>query len=110
MSVITDYIKFCISSTIPTKTIKIYPNSKPWIAPQLKQSLREKQKSFRHKDWASLKVAERSLKNEVLKAKLNYKNKVKEGFNRMNTKQAFQKVKTLKHHAQPVIRKPSLRT
>lgn len=31
----------------------------------------------------------------MLKAKLNYKNKAKEEFNRMNTKQAFQKVKTL---------------
>ena len=93
-SVITDYINFCISSTIPTKIMKIYP-SKPWITPQIKQSLKEKHKSFRHKDWAGLEAANRDLRNEVLKAKLDYKNKLETEFSTMNTKQAFQKVKAL---------------
>ena len=76
VSVITDYIKFCIRTTIPSKTIRIYPNSKPWITPQIKQSLKEKHKSFRHKDWASLKATNRNIRNEVFKAKLDYKNKL----------------------------------
>ena len=95
VSVITDYIKFCIRTTIPSKTIRIYPNSKPWITPQIKQSLKEKHKSFRHKDWASLKATNRNIRNEVFKAKLDYKNKLETEFSNMNTKQAFQKVKIL---------------
>lgn len=76
VSVITDYIKFCIGTTIPSKSIKIYPNSKLWITSQIKQSLKEKHKSFRHKDWASLKATNRNIRNEVFKAKLDYKNKL----------------------------------
>ncbi|KAK0135719.1 hypothetical protein N1851_028396 [Merluccius polli] len=95
VSVITDYIKFCIHTTIPSKIIRIYPNSKPWITPQIKQSLKEKHKSFRHKDWASLKATNRNIRNEVFKAKLDYKNKLETEFSNMNTKQAFQKVKIL---------------
>ncbi|KAK0139949.1 hypothetical protein N1851_023110 [Merluccius polli] len=87
VSVITDYIKFCIHTTIPSKIIRIYPNSKPWITPQIKQSLKEKHKSFRHKDWASLKATNRNIRNEVFKAKLDYKNKLETEFSNMNTKQ-----------------------
>ena len=25
------YIKFCVDSVVPKKTVKIYPNSKPWV-------------------------------------------------------------------------------
>lgn len=42
VSVITDYVPFRICSSIPTKTIRTL------VHPQLKQGLREKQKSSRH--------------------------------------------------------------
>lgn len=45
--VITDYIKFCINSTVPTRKINKYPNSKPWITLQIKQCLKEKHKAFK---------------------------------------------------------------
>ncbi|CAK6982226.1 RNA-directed DNA polymerase from mobile element jockey, partial [Scomber scombrus] len=55
VEVITDYIKFCISSTILVKAIKKYLNSKPWITPHIIHSLREKQNAFQQQDWISLK-------------------------------------------------------
>jgi len=67
VSLITDYIKFCILATIPVKTVYKYPNSKPWITPQIKQNLKEKHKAFRLKDWASLKMANRNIKMKCLK-------------------------------------------
>lgn len=93
--VITDYIKFCISTTIPVKHIKKYPNSKPWITPHIIHSLRGKQKAFQQKDWVSLKIKTREIKTEIFKAKLRYKEKLEQQFSTMNTKQAFQKVSAL---------------
>lgn len=57
VSVISDYIHFCINTSISVKTIKKYPNSKSWITQQIKQSLKEKHKAFRLKDLESLKLA-----------------------------------------------------
>ena len=95
VSIITDYINFCIQTTIPVKKIKKYPNSKPWITPQLRKSLKEKHRAFKLKDWVALSAANRAVKNEVFKAKLQYKNKLEQKFSSMNTRQAFQMAKTL---------------
>lgn len=95
VSIITDYINFCISTTIPIKTIKKYPNSKPWITSHIKQCLKEKHQAFKSKDWVSLKMANRNIRNEIFKAKLKYKNKLESEFASMDTKRAFQRVKTL---------------
>ena len=38
VSIITDYITFCMDSTIPMKTVTVYPNSKPWITSDIKNT------------------------------------------------------------------------
>ena len=95
VSVITDYIKFCISTTIPVKTFKKYPNSKPWITHHINHRLKEKQEAFQQQDWVSLKIISRQVKNDIIMAKLKYKEKLEQEFSTMNTKEAFQKVRTL---------------
>ncbi len=92
--VISDYIKFCIDTLIPAKTIKTYPNSKPWINPQIKHFFYKKQLAFRQKDFAGLKIINRDIKREIYKAK-QYKNKLEQDCANTNTKQAFQRVKPL---------------
>lgn len=64
VSVISDYIKVCINTCIPIKTTKKYPNSKPWITSQIRQSLKEKHTAFRLKEWERLKLANRKIKND----------------------------------------------
>ncbi|KAL0178989.1 hypothetical protein M9458_024431, partial [Cirrhinus mrigala] len=100
VSTITDYIKFCIHTTIPTRTVKRYPNSKPWITPHIKYALKEKRAAFKKKDWATLKILNRQIKNDIIRAKMQYKHKLEQEFSNMNTKQAFQKIKKLTGHEQ----------
>lgn len=47
ITIITDYIAFCINSTIPFRTVKVYLNTKPWITPQLNLRLRERREAFK---------------------------------------------------------------
>lgn len=101
VNTVTEYIHFCIHTTIPTRTIKNYPNSKPWITPHIKHSLKEKRKAFKNKDWATLKTINRQIKNDIIRAKMEYKNKLEQEFTNMNTKQAFQKIKKLTKHRSP---------
>ena len=43
---VCDYVTFCESMCIPTKTIKIFPNEKPWCNGVVKQKLKEKERVF----------------------------------------------------------------
>ncbi len=48
-----------------------------------------------NQNWVNLKLANRNIRNEVLRAKLKYKDRLENEFSNMNTKQAFQKVRSL---------------
>ena len=39
---ISDYINFCENNVIIEKTIKVFPNSKPWVGKELENILNEK--------------------------------------------------------------------
>ena len=43
---VSDYINFCVESTIPTKRIKVYPNNKPWITKRVKDVINKKKGLF----------------------------------------------------------------
>jgi hypothetical protein len=43
-NVITDYIKFCEETIIPTKEIKIYPNNRPWVTNDLIHAVRKRRR------------------------------------------------------------------
>ena len=40
------YISFCIDDIIPTKVVRCFPNSKPWVTNDLKVLLNEKKRAF----------------------------------------------------------------
>lgn len=42
----TAYISFCVDSIMPTKTVTIFPNNKPWVTKELKQVLNKKKWFF----------------------------------------------------------------
>ena len=35
VDVCSGYISFCVDNIVPTKTVKIYPNNKPWVTKAL---------------------------------------------------------------------------
>ncbi|KAK0139096.1 hypothetical protein N1851_024385 [Merluccius polli] len=43
---VTDYIKFCEESVVPTKKVRCFPNSKPWINRDIKVLLNRKRRAF----------------------------------------------------------------
>ena len=45
--VVCDYIRFCEDMIIQTKTIKVFPNNKPWITTSIKHFLTRRKLHFR---------------------------------------------------------------
>ena len=48
--VVCDYIRFCEDMIISTKTIKVFPNNKPWITKSIKTLINEKKIAFQKGD------------------------------------------------------------
>ena len=40
----------CVDSVLPTKTVKTYPNNKPWVSGKSKSLLNKKKLAHIHKD------------------------------------------------------------
>lgn len=89
VTLITDYINFCIHSNLAVKNVTKYPNSKPWITPHIKHSLKKKQNAFKQKDWATLKILNRQTKNDIIKAKMQYRDRLEQGFRNMNIQNKY---------------------
>ena len=53
---VTDYIMFCQESCTESKQIKVYPNNKPWISKDLRESLIDKNKVAKAGDREALKA------------------------------------------------------
>ncbi|KAL0147202.1 hypothetical protein M9458_057492, partial [Cirrhinus mrigala] len=42
---VTEYINFCVDCTVPVKSIRCFPNNKPWVTKDIKALLNEKKKA-----------------------------------------------------------------
>ena len=74
--VVSDYISFCEDAIIPTKTIKIFPNNKPWIyTKSLKSTLNEKKNAFQARDRHERKRIQLKLRKEFKESKRQFKKK-----------------------------------
>lgn len=43
----TDYLNFCMDIVAPTKTVRCFPNNKPWITSNVKHLLNRKKRAFK---------------------------------------------------------------
>lgn len=92
---VTSYISFCVDNIIPSKTVTIYPNNKPWITKELKEILNKKKRIFFTGSALEKKEVNREVKRAIKTAKLQYKNKVEEKFITGDLRSAWQGLKTM---------------
>ena len=59
------YAVFCKDMIIPSKTVKIYPNNKPWVTRAVKCGPEKKRLAFLEGRLADQNVASRELKTEI---------------------------------------------
>ena len=80
MDTVSSYINFCVDNMIPSKTVTIFPNNKPWITKELKEILNKKKRFLFTGSESEKKEVNREVKRAIKTAKLKYKNKVEEKF------------------------------
>ncbi len=87
---VTCFIRKCIEDVVPTKTIRIYPNQKPWIKSDVRAALSARTSAFKSGNSDDRKQASYDLRKSIKADKQQYKNKVEEQFNTNNARSMWQ--------------------
>ena len=78
------YIDFCVECTIPQKTVKMFPNNKPWIPKTIKDIINRKKFAFLKNDKGEYRSVQKELKEGIRKEKEQYQNKIESHFTHNN--------------------------
>ncbi len=92
---VTCFIRKCIEDVVPTKTIRIYPNQKPWINSDVRSALSARTSAFKSGKTDDRKQASYDLRRSIKAAKRQYKNKVEEQFNNNNPRSMWQGINNI---------------
>ncbi len=92
---VTCFIRKCIDDVVPTKTIRIYPNQKPWINSDVRSALSARTSAFKSGNSDDRKQASYDLRRSIKVAKRQYKNKVEEHFNNNNPRSMWQGINNI---------------
>ena len=95
---VSDYITFCEGLCIPTKTITIYPNDKPWFNTSIKHKLQVKHDAFKANDKDKYKKARYEAENAIKTGKAKYRDKLEENLSTNNSKNIWQGLKAITNY------------
>ena len=104
---VTSYIRFCEDLTIQTKTLKIFPNSKPWVTSELKQKIKEKHRFRLSNNKEEMKRVQKELNVLIHKCKVDYKSKIEKRFESNNIRAAWDGLKTITGYFKKSVEFPS---
>ena len=93
--VITDYIHFCVDSTVPKKTMKVYPNNKEYITPDIINCIRRKKQAFRSNNRMELKRIQKELNEKLKVAKEQHSTRVREAFSNKSSREMWDSVREM---------------
>jgi len=74
--VVNAYINFAENVCVPTKSVTVYSNNKPWFSRELKHLWKNKHNAYKSGDRDLYKVAKYDFEGAVHKAKADYRHKL----------------------------------
>ena len=93
--VISDYVNFCVDLVVPSKEVKIYPNSKPWESKELKDLIHERQSALKEDRDDEVKEVQKKIDSCIKKGKKKYKEKLETNLNKGKSKESWENMATI---------------
>lgn len=107
VDVVSSYINFCYTTIIPTKTVTLYPNSKPWITKDLKDKITAKHRYRMSGNGDDLKSIQKQLNKDIERCKMDYKRKIEGYLKSNNAKDAWKGLKNITGYVNKSSKLPS---
>ncbi|XP_054870820.1 proline-rich protein 12-like [Amphiprion ocellaris] len=92
---ITDYIKFCAENIVPTRKVRCFSNSKPWVSLELKALLKEKRRVFGSGDKEELRRVQKEIKTKIKADKASYRTKMESYLQDNNTREVWRDLRSI---------------
>nr|XP_049595883.1 uncharacterized protein LOC125980593 [Syngnathus scovelli] len=89
------YIQFCASNVTVTKTIRVFPNQKPWMCSQVRSLLRARDTAFRSGDRALYSAARAELRRGVKRAKADHRQRIESHLSSNNGRKVWQGIQEI---------------
>lgn len=90
---ITEYISFSVDSIIPQKTVKRYPNNKPYITEGIRECIRRKRAAFISGDLAGVCDAQKCLNFQMREARCRFKEWAEQDLSTSNIKKLWNSIR-----------------
>ncbi|KAI3370917.1 hypothetical protein L3Q82_007423 [Scortum barcoo] len=105
---ITDYINFCVETTVPTKRVRCFSNNKPWVTPDLRALLQEKRRAFQSGDRDELRRVQRDLKLKwkIKECKASYRRKMEDHLQQNNAREVWRGLQAISGQGKNERRNP----
>ncbi|MCI4378807.1 hypothetical protein PGIGA_G00220440 [Pangasianodon gigas] len=92
------YVNFCTDSVIPTKTVRCFPNNKPWVTTDIRASLNRKKVAFRSGDKEEMKKAQTELREKTKEGKDCYRRKLERELQQKNSREVWRGMRAVTGH------------
>ncbi|XP_068162187.1 uncharacterized protein [Antennarius striatus] len=94
----TDYMNFCVDTVAPVRTIRCYPNNKPWVTKEVKAVLNRKKRAFRSKNEEEMRKAQKEVRLCLREAKEAYRRKLEKQLGRNQVREVWNGMRTITRH------------
>lgn len=101
---ITDYINFCIDAVIPSKTVRRYPNNKPYFNSDIKECIKRKNAAFKVGNKGAIRAAQKDLNFHLRTARRQHKDSAEQDLSECNARKLWDSIKQMTNMT--VKRKP----
>ena len=95
VAVTSDYIKFCEEICVPTKTVKSYPNNKPWLSTELRSLVSQRLEEFNKGNKIGAREIQRKLNSRIREVKDDQRKKIESQFASGDLRKAWKGLKEL---------------
>ncbi len=95
---VSDYIGWCTSICVPTRTVRIYPNQKPWFNADIRRKIRKRCDAFRLEDREEYKKARYELQRSIKAAKRAHSQKLESLYLNNNTHSMWQGIQAVTNY------------
>ena len=92
---VSEYIKFCEDMIVPQKQVKCFPNNKPCVTKDLKETLNKKKAALSRDDRGDIRDVSHELQSAIRSCKDTFKCKLEAKFQSNNTRDAWRALKQI---------------
>ena len=82
---VSDYISWCASICVPSKTVRVFLNQKPWFYTDIRTKIRKRQEAFNASDSEEYKRARYEVQRSIRAAKKAHSQKLESFYLQNNT-------------------------